>query len=333
MDNKILFVIDKIEVKYFEFNKLITDFWLIKEFLERNFEVAVTTADRLCLDNSKAFCKCSKVILKENNIFLDKIWQKQQIQDFTLVMFRPDPPVDLDYINSTYIFDFVDRQKTLIINDTKAIRDFNEKLHANTFFEFMPENLVTSNKEDILEFLEKHDQIILKPLNKCFGVGVMYLKKGDKNINSIINSMTNNQTALTMVQEYISNANYGDKRILTLGKEVLDECVVKLPGNNDFKFNTHSDEYIKKATLTEGEKIKFQKVAKKLNEMGVFMAGLDVIDEKIIEINVTSPCYFIKEINNYFSISLEKKIVDFLVSCLNKKNNELTLSLANKNSL
>ncbi len=333
MDKKILFIIDKIEVKYFEFNKLITDFWLVKEFLQRNFEVAVTTTDRLCLDNSKAFCKCSKVTLKENNIFLDKNWQKQQIEDFAIVMFRPDPPVDLDYINSTYIFDFIDRQKTLIINDTKSIRDFNEKLHTNMFFEFMPKNLVTSSKKDILHFLEKHDQIILKPLNKCFGAGVMYLKKDDKNINSIINSMTDNQTSLVMVQEYISNANYGDKRILTLGKEILDECVIKLPGNNDFKFNTHSDEYIKKATLTESEKIKFQKVAKKLNEMGIFMAGLDVIDEKIIEINVTSPCYFIKEINNYFSMNLERKIANFLISCLSNKNKNNNLPLTSKNSL
>ena len=46
------------------------------------------------------------------------------------------------------------------------------------------------------------------------------------------------------------------------------------------------------------------------------MAGLDVIDGKIIEINVTSPCYFIKEVNNYFGCSLEKKITNFILSSL-----------------
>ena len=70
-------------------------------------------------------------------------------------MFRPDPPVDLDYINATYIFDFVDREKTLILNDTKAIRDFNEKLHANLFNEFMPENIVTSKREEIEKIFGK----------------------------------------------------------------------------------------------------------------------------------------------------------------------------------
>ena len=44
------------------------------------------------------------------------------------------------------------------------------------------------------------------------------------------------------------------------------------------------------------------------------MAGLDVIDEKIIEVNVTSPCYFIKEINNLFNVHLENDICDFLLT-------------------
>jgi len=312
MNYKILFVIDKIELKYFEFNKLVTNFWLIKEFLNREQEVFVTTIDKLSLNNAKACCKCTKSFLKGDNIYIETQFEQKPIEDFNLVMFRPDPPVDLDYINATYVLDFVDREKTLILNETKSIRDFNEKLHANLFHEFMPKNIVTSNLEEIEAFLEQNEEIILKPLNRCFGSGVMYLKKGDKNTRNIINSLTNNQATLIMVQKYISNAEFGDKRVLILGGEVLDECVVKLPSGDDFKFNTHSDEFIKKAMLTQSEKTKFTQVAQKLNSMGIVMAGLDVIDEQIIEVNVTSPCYFIKEINNYFSVELEKKIVDYL---------------------
>lgn len=314
MNHRILFVIDKLELKYFEFNKLVTDFWLIKEFLQRGQEVFITTIDKLSLNNAKAYCKCAKSFVKGENIYLESGFQTSKIEDFQLVMFRPDPPVDLDYINATYIFDFVDREKTLILNDTKAIRDFNEKLHANLFNEFMPENIVTSNMDEIESFLNINEEIILKPLNRCFGSGVMYLRKGDKNTRNIINSLTNNQTTLIMVQKYISAAEFGDKRVLILGGKVLDECIIKLPSRDDFKFNTHSDEFIKKAALTESEKAKFMKVAQKLNEMHLPMAGLDVIDEKIIEINVTSPCYFIKEINNYFSTNLEKLIVDYVLN-------------------
>ena len=53
------------------------------------------------------------------------------------------------------------------------------------------------------------------------------------------------------------------------------------------------------------------------------MVGLDVIDGKIIEINVTSPCYFIKEINNYFNVELEKEIAKFVI---NRTKNDKILS-------
>lgn len=310
----ILFVIDRIELKYFEFNDLVTNFWIIKEMLERGHEVFITTIDKLGLNGGKACCSCAKSYLKDGNIFYEKDFSKKNIEEFELVMFRPDPPVDLDYINATFVFDFVDRNKTKIVNDNKAIRDFNEKMHANLFNEFMPKNIVSASFAEIEEFLKEQNEIILKPLNNCFGTGVMYLKKGDKNIRSIIKSMTNNEKTLIMVQKYIPAAEFGDKRVLILNGEVLDVCVQKLPSGGDFKFNNHSDEFIKKAVLTPSEKAKFSQVAKKLNQIGIYMAGLDVIDEQIIEINVTSPCYFIREINNYFSTSLEKPLVDGILS-------------------
>lgn len=318
--HKILFVLDRLELKHFEFNNLVTNFWLVKELLRQGQELFVTTIDKLGVSGSKAYCSCVKSFIKGDDISIEKEFLRQNIEEFQLVLFRPDPPVDLDFINATYVFDFVDRARTLILNDTKAIRDFNEKLHANYFYDLMPKNITTASKKDIEEFLEVTGEIILKPLNQCFGAGVMYLKKGDKNTNSIINTMTKNQTNLIMVQKYIPSVEFGDKRVFTLGDEVLDECVMKLPTKNDFKFNTHSDEFVKKATLSESEKQKFSQVAKTLNKMGIFMAGLDVIDEQIIEINVTSPCYFIKEVNNYFDTNLEKKIVGEILNKVNVIN-------------
>lgn len=310
----ILFVIDRIELKYFEFNDLVTNFWIIKEFLTRGEKVAITTIDKLKLIESKAYAGCFSVSLKGEDIVYDKEEILKQVEDFQLVMFRPDPPVDMDYISATYIFDFVDRDKTFIMNDTQAIRDFNEKLHAVKFAKFMPENIVTAAKKDIMAFLESNEEIILKPLNKCFGSGVFYLKKGDKNTAAVINTVTNNQTTLVMVQKYIPQAVYGDKRVLILGDKVLDYCVQKLPSNDDFKFNEHNDNCVKKAVLTENEKQNFTEIAKQLNESGLYMAGLDVIDGRIIEVNITSPCYFIREINNAFGIHLEKTIVDYILS-------------------
>ena len=309
---KILFVIDKVELKYFEFNKLVTNFWLIKEFLERKNEVFITTIPNLSLKADIAYAKCFETFLSDNNIFYKDVKLEQKINDFDLVMFRPDPPVDIDYINATYIFDFVSDPE--VINSPRAIRDFNEKLHTVYFKELMSDNIVTSSLDDIENFLAIHKKIVLKPLNRCFGSGVMFLYEGDPNTRTIINTMTNNETTLVMVQKFINTFSGGDKRVLTLGDKVLKYCVKKLPSKDDFKFNTHNDNFITEAELSNDEINKFTEVAKKLNSMGIPMAGLDVIDGKIIEINVTSPCYFIKEINNLYGVKLEKEICDFLLT-------------------
>lgn len=312
---KILFIIDRIELKYFEFNDLVTNFWFIKGFLERGHEVAISTIDMLKLKSSVAYSSFYNSYLEDGNIFYDKeSFSEAKVEDFDLVMFRPDPPVDLDYISATYIFDFVDRSKTFIMNDTTSIRNFNEKLHAVLFNDLMPKNIVTATRSDIVEFLKENEEIILKPLSQCFGSGVMYLKNGDKNTSVIIDSITNKGKQLTMVQKYIKNAEYGDKRVLILGEEVLPYCVQKIPSNNDFKFCEHKDDCILKAVLSDSENEKFTRVAKELNARGIYMAGLDVIDEQIIEVNVTSPCYFIREINHHFDCHVEEKIINFIIN-------------------
>lgn len=315
----ILVVIDKIELKYFEFNDLVTNFWFIKELLERGNDVSITTNNRLYLKDQTACAMCFSTYLENGNIFYKKQTVDMKVDDFDGVMFRPDPPVDNDYINATYVMDFVNKAK--VINDTRAIRNFNEKLHATMFSEYMPKHIVTASKDKIEEFLSECGEIILKPLDKCFGSGVMYLHKGDLNTRSIINTMTRDENSLVMVQKFIPAVKYGDKRVLTLGDTVMEESVIKLPTGDDFKFNTHSDNYIKKGVLSEAEKANFTRVAKKLNSMGIYMAGLDVVDEQIIEINVTSPCYFIREINNNFCTNVEKKIVDYIESSI--KNHTL----------
>ncbi len=226
-------------------------------------------------------------------------------------MFRPDPPVDIDYINATYIFDFV---TTRVVNSPRAIRDFNEKLHSIYFSEYMTDTLVTSSLSDIEDFLIKKRQIVLKPLNRCFGSGVMYLYEGDPNTRTIINTLTNNETTLVMVQEFIPEVKSGDIRVMTLGDRILPYSIKKLPSKDDFKFNTHSDNFIVKSELTPKELEYFTPVAKKLNSMGIEMAGLDVINGKIIEVNVTSPCYFIKETNNLFNVHVEKELGDYLLT-------------------
>lgn len=309
MEN-ILFIIDRLELKYFEFNQLVTNFWMIKTLLESGTSVHVATIDGLGIANSQGIAKSQKVTLKNDDIFLDKNPTPKIIETFDLVVFRPDPPVDIDYINATYVFDFV--KNTPIINSPQAIRNFNEKLHLSYFNEFAPENILSSDEETIHNFVKKHKKAVIKPLNRCFGSGVFVLDSQDINLNTLIKTATNEGKTLTMVQEYLKSAPKGDKRVMILGEEVLEECVIKAPLKNDFKFSTHNDSCILQAELTEDEKFTAKQIAKKLNEMGLPLVGLDMLEGKVIEINVTSPCYFIKESNKFFGTNIEQKIANFL---------------------
>ena len=65
---RVLFVIDRIELKYFEFNDLVTNFWIIKSFLERGHEVCITTIDMLKLKSSCAYASCFESYLKDGYI-------------------------------------------------------------------------------------------------------------------------------------------------------------------------------------------------------------------------------------------------------------------------
>ena len=330
MSKNILIIIDDIELKYFEFNDLITNFWFIKEFLKRNYNVSIALKRDLYIENAKAYVLNRKSYLKDENIFYNKEQQKHLINDFDVVFFRPDPPVDTNYIDACYIFDYVDREKTLLINDPSEVKNFNEKFHINYFPEFVPKNIVTNSAELIIDFVEKEKEAILKPLNRCFGSGVYYLNKEDKNLLTIINTMTEDGRTPVMVQEYLPQAKYGDKRVLIIGETVLEECIQKLPGDHNFKFSTHSDRFFKDAKLSQNEKNIAQEIAKKLSKRGLFLIGLDVINEKVIEINVTSPCYFIREINQHYGIHFEEKIMDCLEEIIEKHFSKERVYAVNK---
>ena len=99
-----------------------------------------------------------------------------------------------------------------------------------------------------------------------------------------------------MVQKYLEKEKEGDKRVIIIGGEIFEETLVKVSGEGDFKINNHSDEFFRKGHITDEDREICRVISKKLVEDGLLLVGLDVIDGKMIEINVTSPCFFIKEI-------------------------------------
>lgn len=314
----VLFIIDEVEYKFFEFNLLVTDFWLIKTFLEEGYKVDITTKHELFLDANKPFSLVYSASVKNNNIFKSDERIRNCLNNYDVIFTRPDPPVDIDFINATYVLDYLD-EKVFCINSHKALRDINEKLYINRFPSLAPKNIVTSDEKLIKEFLFQNDEIIIKPLNKCFSSGVFYLNSKDKNINAIISSATDNGKTKVMVQEYLKGIEKGDKRLIFIAGEIMDYAVTKVATNNDFKFNEHKKENLILGNLTPKQKEMGKIISKTLLKDGVYMAGLDVIDDKIIEINITSPCFFINEINSLYNVNFEKIIFQKIEKLIENK--------------
>ena len=265
------------------------------------------------------FGLCFKTKLENENIKKENNFTKKNLNDFDIIFFRPDPPVDIDYINASYILSNIENKDTIVMNSPKAIREKNEKLYINEFQGIIPDNIVSSDEKIIKEFLFEKKEIIIKPLNRCFGSGVFYLSQNDKNINTIIKTATNDFKTSVMVQEYLPEIKYGDKRLIYICGEIFDYCVTKIATNNDFKFNEHNKDTLKFAQLNSKERQIENYVKQKFEHDGIYMAGLDVIDGKIIEINITSPCFFINEINNIFNIKFEKLIINKIEQYINSR--------------
>jgi len=317
----ILIIIDDIEFKYFEFNKLVTNFWLIKEYLLRGNRVDITLKKSMYQKRNIPYALCWSTFLDDEEIKKENNPKQICLNEYNTIFFRPDPPVDIDYINASYILSYVDPVSTFVINSPSAIRDKNEKLYVNEFQDLIPDNIVASDEKIIKEFLFEKGEIVIKPTNRCFGSGVFYLNNKDKNINAILQSATNNYTTAVMVQEYLPEIKEGDKRLIYICGKIFDYCVKKVATNNDFKFNEHNKDTLKFAQLTNEEKLIGNKVKDKFERDGIYLAGLDVIDGKIIEINITSPCFFINEINEIFKINFEKMIVDRIELYSNSRMN------------
>ncbi len=306
----ILIIIDDIEFKYFEFNRLVTNFWFVHEFCLRGYNVFISLKSKLFLKNNLPFALCYKTKIQDENIVKNDVADEICLNDFQLIFFRPDPPLDNDYINASHVLSYVDEKSALIMNSPKAIREKNEKIYVNEFPSLAPDNIVSADEKIIKQFLFDKKEIIIKPTNLCFGSGVFYLNDKDKNINSILKTATNNFKTHVMVQEFLPEIKNGDKRLIYVCGKIFKYCVSKVATNDDFKFNEHNSSTLKFATLTPEEE-KIEAIVKdKFEQDGVCLAGLDVINGKVIEINITSPCFFIKEINEIFKINFEKMIID-----------------------
>jgi glutathione synthase len=210
----------------------------------------------------------------------------------------------------TQLLDLV-KQETLVINDPGAVRDANEKLYALRFTEFMPPTLVSADERQLIAFVSQvGGRAVIKPLDGAGGSGVAVLGSSDVNLRPLIGLLTAEGRRLAMVQEFQPAVVEGDKRVLLLDGEVLG-TIRRVPQAGDIRANIHVGGRVEATTLSLTEKSMVDAVGKQLKAVGLWFVGLDVIDGKLIEINVTSPTG-IQELGRLTNTAPEQRVIEWV---------------------
>ena len=210
-------------------------------------------------------------------------------KDFDVLIMRKDPPFDNEYLYSTYLLELAANQGARVINNPASVRSWNEKLSVAKFPQFAPEFLVSANNDLIREFLAKHKDIVVKPLDGMGGSGIFRIHEYDHNIGVILETATQFGTQTIMAQRYLPAILQGDKRIIVINGEPLPYALARIPKAGETRGNLAAGGTGVAQALTKRDLEIATIVGKILKQEGLFLVGLDVIGEHLTEINVTSP--------------------------------------------
>jgi len=305
MSKKILIIMDPIESINI---KKDTTYQLMLSAQAYGHKLYYMIPGSLSINSCEPVGSISRIKLhKEKKIFYEKLEaNKIQLSKFDIILMRLDPSVNNNYIYITYILDMVKNKNIKVLNTGSSLRNYNEKLITLNFPSHIPDTILTCCKNELSLFKKKHKKIILKPLNLMGGKSIYLIDEFDKNFNVIAEDMTCSWKNYIIAQEYLHDAIEGDKRIIVINGEVIEESVIRVPNNNDHRANLASGGSIKKYNLTQSEIKICKEVAKFLFEKNIFLAGIDMIGNKITEVNITSPTC-LTEINDFHNIDLGKR--------------------------
>ncbi len=288
-----------------------TSVYLMKKALDRGHEVLVADVgnfsfvyDSLLSINCTYVAKTEKPTTPQEYLKLlqSKKAKKKKINSKNLdVLFLRNNPTEEDYgrqwaEQSGVAFGrIMQQEEVLVLNDAFALsKAFIDKL----YFEELPAcikpaSIITRNKKEILDFWEKqHQKMVLKPLEGSGGKNVFMVDKHEKNINQILDTIM--EGGYVIAQEFMPDVKNGDLRVFMMNGKILEEdgkhaIIRRVSGKGEFRSNFSQGAKADSNALTDEIKRIVELTSPKLVKDGLFLVGLDIVKDKLIEINVLSP--------------------------------------------
>jgi glutathione synthase len=294
-------------------------FAMLLEAQARNWEISYMEQHDLFLRGDRGYGRVRELQVTDDR----KDWygfggtETIPLDQLDVILMRKDPPFDMEYIYTTYLLEQVQSRGCLVVNRAQSLRDANEKLFTLRFPHCCPPTLVSRGSQGFRDFLEKHADIILKPLGSMGGASIFRVRAGDPNINVIFETLTGEGSRFAMAQKYIPEISAGDKRILLIDGKPVPYALARIPPPGETRGNLAVGGRGVGVPLSERDQWIAGQVGPELQRRGLVFAGLDVIGDYLTEINVTSPTC-IRELDQQFGLNISALLLDCIEEKLQK---------------
>lgn len=284
---------------------------VMREHSRRGYAVWWCTPDGLYVRDGVAHARAQRVEVRDDAPWFHPVETTEgDLGRFDVVWMRKDPPYDMAYMLGAFILDMTPA-RTLVVNEPRGLRVFNEKLWAMQFARFQPPTLLSSDLERLRRFVEAQPgKAVLKPWDGNGGRGVLVTQAGDRNLQSMLELLTREGTTPIIAQGYIEGVERGDKRILLFDGEPVG-ALLRIPVAKDHRANMHVGARVEACELDEADRRICDALGPELKRHGMIFVGIDVIAGVLTEINVTSPTG-IREIDRLTGACLESDLVDIV---------------------
>ncbi|QXW18246.1 glutathione synthase [Comamonas aquatica] len=315
---QLLFVADPLE----SFNtKKDTTFAMMREAQRRGHKIFATQPKDMSWQvGGKVMAQVREIRLTgDAHAWFEELAVAQQaLAAFDAVLMRKDPPFDSEFFYATHMLTQAEREGAKVFNKPAALRDHPEKMAVMEFPEVLGPTLITRNPQDIRAFHTQHQDIILKPLDGMGGMGIFRVGADGMNLGSIIETLNQQGATSVMVQKFLPAITQGDKRILIIGGKPVPYCLARIPQGNEVRGNLAAGGKGVAQPLSDSDRAIADKLGPILVARGLLLVGLDVIGDKVTEINVTSPTCF-QEIQQQTGCDVPALFVDALEQAVQQR--------------
>ena len=229
------------------------------------------------------------------------------LKSVDVVLLRQDPPFDMAYISTTYILEQL-HPKPLVVNHPASVRNHAEKLFPASFKQFAPPTLISADAHEIERFRKEHKDIVIKPLYGFGGHSVFRIGPKDDNFNALMEMIFATSKEPWVVQPFLPDVKTGERRIMLIDGKFAG-VMGRIPAEGDIRSNMRVGGTPVKAELVGKQRDICEAIGPVLKEKGILFAGIDVIGDYLMEINITSPTGLVP-MNKFYGKKLEAEIWD-----------------------